>query len=86
MNHVVDTIVIGAGPAGVSCAIRLQKAGVSTWIVEKRSFPRDKTCGGLITEKTLLLLSDLLDASKEELAQLFCDESDAIKLHAKDEL
>lgn len=37
-----DAIVVGAGPAGVSCGIWLQQLGFSTALVD-----RNRTCGGL---------------------------------------
>jgi geranylgeranyl reductase family protein len=41
-----DVAVVGAGPAGSCAAVRLAQAGVKTLLLEKASFPRDKTCGG----------------------------------------
>ncbi|MBQ7172943.1 MAG: geranylgeranyl reductase family protein [Clostridia bacterium] len=80
MNHVVDTLIIGAGPAGLSCGIRLCKRGVSNLVVEKRSFPRDKTCGGGVTNKTYRLLSEELELPEEALSKIFCDENDVLEL------
>jgi len=46
-----DTLIIGAGPAGSACARWLAQAGHDTVVVERKSFPRDKTCGdGLIPD------------------------------------
>ena len=44
-----DAIVIGAGPAGSTTAIRLAEAGASVLVVDKATFPRDKPCGGGLT-------------------------------------
>ena len=46
-------LIVGAGPAGSSCAWRLQRAGLDTVILDKRTFPRDKVCGGWITPAVL---------------------------------
>ena len=46
-------LIVGAGPAGSSCAWRLQQAGLDTVILDKRAFPRDKVCGGWITPAVL---------------------------------
>ena len=82
MERVVDVLIIGGGPAGMSCAVTLQKAGVKNMVVEKRSFPRDKTCGGLVTAKTQRLFKEIFDISeKEALSAFVCDESESISLY-----
>lgn len=45
----VDVLVIGAGPAGSTAAIRLARNGASVLLVDKAVFPRDKPCGGGLT-------------------------------------
>src|SRR5690348_11079678 len=38
--------VVGAGPAGASCALSLLKSGASgVALIDKARFPRDKACG-----------------------------------------
>ncbi len=44
-----SVLIVGAGPAGSSCARRLRQAGLDTIILDKSTFPRDKVCGGWIT-------------------------------------
>lgn len=44
-----QVLIIGGGPAGSTCAWRLREAGVDVMILDKRMFPRDKTCAGWIT-------------------------------------
>src|SRR5262245_54680390 len=44
-NSSHDAIIVGAGPAGSSCAAMLGRAGLSTLLVEKETFPREKVCG-----------------------------------------
>ncbi len=51
-----DVIIIGAGPSGMSAAINLGKKGVKVLLLEAKTFPREKTCGGFISRKTLDLL------------------------------
>ena len=41
-----DVIVVGAGPAGACAAMRLAKRGLHVCIIEKKTLPRYKTCGG----------------------------------------
>ena len=44
-----DAIIIGGGPAGSTCAWKLQQAGMDVVVVDKSDFPRDKVCAGWIT-------------------------------------
>jgi geranylgeranyl reductase family protein len=48
-----DILIVGAGPAGSSCAWKLRNSGLSTVILEKQTFPRNKVCGGWITPPVL---------------------------------
>jgi len=59
MSTTFDAIIIGAGPAGSTAAIRLASAGWSVAIVEKRQFPRRKVCGECIAASNLPLLDAL---------------------------
>lgn len=44
MEH-FDIAIIGAGPAGSTCALALGKSGLKVVIIDKSEFPRDKVCG-----------------------------------------
>src|SRR5580658_2711634 len=48
-----DVIVVGAGPAGATAAKTLGEAGISTLILDKSDFPRDKPCGGGISARVV---------------------------------
>jgi geranylgeranyl reductase family protein len=54
-----DLLVVGAGPAGAAAAIEAARRGLSVTLVDKASFPRDKTCGDGLTAAALRLLRDL---------------------------
>lgn len=57
-----DVIVAGAGPAGATAAKLLGAAGVSTLLIDKSAFPRDKPCGGGISARALERFSYLRSA------------------------
>lgn len=40
-----DVVIVGAGPAGVACALTLAKHNLEVALVEKRAFPVVKACG-----------------------------------------
>ena len=44
-----DLIIIGAGPAGSTLATALEGSDKRVLIVDKQTFPRDKTCAGWVT-------------------------------------
>ena len=48
-----DILIAGAGPAGTSCAWKLRNSQLTTVILDKEIFPRDKVCGGWITPPVL---------------------------------
>ena len=84
MTKHTDTLVIGAGPAGISAAITLQKAGIPNIVIDKSSFPREKVCGGLVTNKTLKALMRLLNVRNPgRLKETFADHSDTVEIYDK---
>jgi flavin-dependent dehydrogenase len=40
-----EVVVVGAGPAGAALAIQLGRAGITTMLFDRATFPRDKPCG-----------------------------------------
>lgn len=57
------TIVIGGGPAGSSAAHTLASHGFDTAIIDKASFPRDKLCGGLLTQRSKKIYGQIFSES-----------------------
>jgi len=55
-NTVYDVVIVGAGPSGSACAYWLAKAGWSVCLVEKKTFPREKTCGDGLTPRSVYQL------------------------------
>ncbi len=51
-----DVIIVGAGPAGSTCARECARRGIKTLLLDKDIFPRSKPCGGAVSEHALALL------------------------------
>ena len=54
-----DVLIIGAGPAGASVAIRLARLGWRVTLAEQTVFPRQKVCGECLGPASLELLDEL---------------------------
>ncbi|CAN5761983.1 geranylgeranyl reductase family protein [soil metagenome] len=54
-----SVLVVGGGPAGASAAHWLAHGGHDVTLVEKKEFPRDKTCGDGLTPRAILQLQDM---------------------------
>ena len=48
-----DVLIIGAGPAGAAAAYWLAKEGLDVVMVDKKLFPREKTCGDGLTPRAV---------------------------------
>ncbi len=55
-HDVWDVLVIGAGLAGAVTSYLLASQGVRTLLVEAKSFPRPKVCGGCLSERAISAL------------------------------
>jgi geranylgeranyl reductase family protein len=54
-----DVVVVGAGPAGAACAYWLAQRGHRVLALEKKQFPREKTCGDGLTPRAVRQLNDM---------------------------
>ncbi|MBX3314403.1 MAG: geranylgeranyl reductase family protein [Actinobacteria bacterium] len=55
----VDVLVVGGGPAGAATSYWLAEAGHRVTCVERKEFPRDKTCGDGLTPRAVKQLTDM---------------------------
>jgi 2-polyprenyl-6-methoxyphenol hydroxylase-like FAD-dependent oxidoreductase len=54
-----DAVVVGAGPAGASFALRLARLGHRVALLDRENFPREKVCGEGLMPHGLAALSEL---------------------------
>ena len=55
----VDVAIVGGGPSGAAAAYYLARAGHSVLVCERKTFPREKTCGDGLTPRAIKVLEDM---------------------------
>lgn len=66
MSQTHDVIIVGGGPAGSTLAWALEQQGKQPLVLDKQSFPRDKTCAGWVTPAVMEELAvDLADYGRK---------------------
>ncbi len=71
-----DVCVVGAGPAGSTCAYYLARLGRRVLLLERERFPRDKLCGDAVTGRAQVhlermgVLADVLAAGEGHWAEV----------------
>ncbi|MCF7805373.1 MAG: NAD(P)/FAD-dependent oxidoreductase [Candidatus Marinimicrobia bacterium] len=66
-GQIYDIIIVGAGPAGTTAALYAKRKGLTTLLLDRASFPRDKICGDALSGKSVTILEelDLIDKVSE---------------------
>ena len=59
MSTEFDVAIVGGGPSGAAAAHYLATAGHSVVVCEKKTFPREKTCGDGLTPRAVKVLSEM---------------------------
>jgi len=59
VRDMYDVLVVGGGPAGAAAAYWLAERGRRVLVVERKRFPREKTCGDGLTPRAVRQLHDL---------------------------
>ncbi len=54
-----DVVVVGGGPAGAATAYWLAQHGHDVCILERKNFPREKTCGDGLTPRAVKQITDM---------------------------
>lgn len=54
-----SVLVVGGGPAGSAAAFWMARSGLDVTLVEKKEYPRDKTCGDGLTPRAILQLQEM---------------------------
>lgn len=55
----VNVLIVGAGPAGATTSLFLEKKGIDHLVIDKAVFPRDKICGDALSGKVVEILEAL---------------------------
>jgi len=61
-----SVVVIGAGPAGSAAAMTLASRGTDVCLIDKKVFPREKLCGGLLTRRSRLVFEEVFGEGWED--------------------
>lgn len=58
-RHHADVVVVGGGPSGSGAAYHLASQGHDVLVLEKKRYPREKTCGDGLTPRSVRALLDI---------------------------
>ncbi len=78
MSTEVDVAIVGGGPSGSAAAHYLASRGHSVLVCEKKTFPREKTCGDGLTPRAVKVLEEM--GLRDELGTW--ERVDGLRVHA----
>ncbi len=64
-----DVVISGCGPAGSAAGRTLASRGYSVALLDRKAFPRNKLCGGLLTWKSMQALEKIFSMTKESMLE-----------------
>jgi geranylgeranyl reductase family protein len=76
-----DVVVIGGGPAGSAAAHIMSGTGMNVAVIDKAIFPRNKLCGGLLTERSQAVFKSIFGEGWEPAIEAV---SDSIAFYYRD--
>ncbi|MEY2449712.1 MAG: menaquinone-9 beta-reductase [Acidimicrobiaceae bacterium] len=59
MHDTTEVLVVGGGPAGAATGYWLARAGHAVTVLERKSYPREKTCGDGLTPRAVHQLDEM---------------------------
>ena len=59
MTQRAQVVIVGGGPGGAGAAFHLANAGHDVLVLEKKRYPREKTCGDGLTPRSVRALLDI---------------------------
>ncbi len=59
MKFEYDVIIVGGGPSGSTTGYILSKNSIDVLIIDKFKFPREKLCGGLLSNKAVKIFQEI---------------------------
>lgn len=62
-----NVLIVGAGPAGATTSLFLEREGIEHCVIDQSTFPRDKICGDALSGKVLDVLARLDPTLVEEM-------------------
>jgi geranylgeranyl reductase family protein len=67
-----EVVIVGGGPAGSAAAFTLASHGVKTCVIDRSAFPRDKLCGGLLTQRSKKIFERVFHAQWDNVIDSEC--------------